>query len=138
MHVQARLLFISIDLILKQGGKIMNWYLAAFKKYAQFSGRSRRTEFWMFFLFNFIAAAILGVLDNLVGTNGILAGVYGLIVLIPGLALNIRRLHDLNKSGGFIFINLIPLVGSIWYLVLMCTEGTRGDNKYGPDPKAVG
>jgi len=116
----------------------MNWYLAAFKKYAQFSGRSRRKEFWMFFLFNIIAAAILGVIDSLVGTNGILAGVYSLIVLIPGLALNIRRLHDVNKSGGFIFINLIPLVGSIWYLVLMCTEGTRGDNKFGPDPKAVG
>lgn len=113
----------------------MNWYLEAFRKFGQFEGRSRRQEYWMFFLFNILIAFALGIIENLINMNGIITGFYGLATLIPGLALSVRRLHDINKSGGYIFINLIPLAGVIWYLVLMCSEGTRGPNKYGSDPK---
>lgn len=113
----------------------MNWYLMALKKFATFSGRSRRKEYWMFFLFNIIFSGVAYALDSLISSGGIIAGIYALAVLVPGLALSVRRLHDIGKGGGFIFINLIPLVGSIWYLILVCQDSNPGANTYGPNPK---
>jgi len=122
----------------------MNWYLKVMRQYADFSGRARRTEYWMFVLFNMIFCIAAMVLDSLIGTNvdplpyGILYFVYVLAVLIPSLAVAVRRLHDVGKSGWFYFIVLIPLVGAIWLLVLFCTEGEPGENAWGPDPKGSG
>jgi uncharacterized membrane protein YhaH (DUF805 family) len=121
--------------------KIMNWYLQAFKKFAEFNGRARRTEYWMFTLFNLIFAIIAIILDNATGMTfgelpyGLFYLLFILAVLIPGLAVAVRRLHDVGKSGWFILISLIPLVGGIWLLVLFCTDGQPGENKYGSNPK---
>lgn len=121
----------------------MKWYLGVLKKYAVFSGRARRKEYWMFFLFNWIFSIAAVLLDNLIGTAnsdtgyGVISIIYSLAVLLPSLAVGIRRLHDLGKSGWWIFIALIPLVGAIWLIVLFATAGQPVENQYGPDPKAV-
>ena len=119
----------------------MSWYLEALKKYAVFSGRARRTEFWYFVLFNIIVTIVLSVIDRLIGTFsgatnlGILSGIYSLAVLIPTLAVAVRRLHDTDRTGWWILIGLIPLIGTIVLLVFYLTPGTPGSNRYGPDPK---
>ena len=119
----------------------MNWYLTVLKKYAVFSGRARRKEYWMFVLFNMIFAVVAALLDNLLGTAienvgyGLFYFLYMLAVLIPSLAVVIRRLHDIGKSGWWIFITFIPLIGSIWLLVLLVTDSQPGVNQYGPNPK---
>ena len=121
----------------------MSWYLEALKKYAVFSGRARRTEFWYFVLFNIIVTIVLSVIDRLIGTFsgasnlGLLSGIYSLAVLIPTLAVAVRRLHDIDRTGWWIFIGLIPLIGTIVLLVFYLTPGTPGSNRYGPDPKAA-
>jgi uncharacterized membrane protein YhaH (DUF805 family) len=121
----------------------MSWYLAALKKYTDFSGRARRKEYWYFMLFNVIFLIVATILDNLFKTTfenlgyGWFYLLYALAVLLPGIALVVRRLHDVGKSGWWYFIALIPLVGGIWLLVLMCTDSQPGDNQYGPNPKAV-
>jgi uncharacterized membrane protein YhaH (DUF805 family) len=119
----------------------MNWYLAALKKYAVFSGRARRKEYWMFALFNFIFLIVAVILDNILGTAvedvgyGLFYFLYIIAIFLPALALNVRRLHDVSKSGWFLFISLIPIIGSIWLLVVLCTDGEAGENYYGPNPK---
>jgi uncharacterized membrane protein YhaH (DUF805 family) len=119
----------------------MSWYIEALKKYALFKGRARRREFWMFTLFNIIFIVASVILDDLLGTVmkstgfGIIYTVYVLAVLVPGFAVAVRRLHDLGKSGWWWFVNLIPFVGSIWFIVLMVTDGQPAENKYGPNPK---
>jgi uncharacterized membrane protein YhaH (DUF805 family) len=119
----------------------MNWYLAVLKKYAVFSGRARRKEYWMFVLFNLIFAIVAMILDNILKTAiegsgyGLIYIVYTLAVLLPGLGVSVRRLHDVGKSGWFLFIALIPIIGAIWLLVLMCTDGNPGKNEYGTNPK---
>lgn len=115
----------------------MNYYLECFKKYATFAGRARRKEYWMFILFNIIASIILGIIDSLCSLNGILVGLYGLAALIPSISVCVRRLHDTGRSGGWWWISLVPAIGSIWLLVLMCLEGEIKENQYGPDPKAT-
>jgi len=115
----------------------MDWYLKVLKQYADFNGRARRTEFWMFVLFNFIITMILTFIDSLIGTDFILSGLYGLFILIPGLAVAVRRLHDIGKSGWWIFIQLIPLIGSIWLIVLWAQDSEPVTNEYGPNPKTV-
>ncbi len=122
----------------------MKWYLKVVKEnYANFQGRARRKEYWMFLLFNIIFLVLAMVLDNVFGIafEGIGYGpvylVYALAVLVPGLAVAVRRLHDIGKSGWMILIGLIPLIGAIWLIVLYVTEGEKGENQYGPDPKAV-
>ena len=119
----------------------MSWYLEALKKYAVFSGRSRRKEYWYFVLFNIIVSIVLGVIDALLGTRGsvmgagLLSGLYGLAILIPSLAVSVRRLHDIDRSGWWILIALVPLIGTIVLLVFALLEGTPGTNRYGPNPK---
>lgn len=121
----------------------MEWYLKVVRdNYANFEGRARRQEYWMFVLFNLIfiiAIALLsGVLASLFNAPFFmfLYIIYVLGVIIPSLAVAVRRLHDVGKSGWFYFISLIPLIGGIWLFILFVTEGDKGPNQYGPDPKA--
>lgn len=115
----------------------MSWYLEVLKKYAVFSGRARRTEYWMFVLFNFIFCIVASVLDSVLFRGvGVLYGLYALAVLIPSLAVSVRRLHDVGKSGWFLLVGLIPIAGFIWLLILMCLDSVPGSNEYGPYPKA--
>ncbi|MBF0567754.1 MAG: DUF805 domain-containing protein [Nitrospirae bacterium] len=107
----------------------MNWYLTVLKKYAVFSGRARRKEYWMFVLFNFLIIIALSVVGDILDFR-LLSSIYQLAVLVPSIAAGFRRVHDVGKSGWFL---LIP----IYNLILACTEGTKGDNKYGADPKAA-
>ncbi len=126
----------------------MNWYLAVLRNYVGFSGRARRKEYWMFVLFNFIFLIIAMILDSILGTRyemngltlpyGYVYTLYALAVLIPALAVLVRRLHDVGKGGGFIFIALIPIAGPIWLLVLLCTDSERGENRFGQSPKEGG
>lgn len=111
----------------------MNWYLAVLKNYAGFNGRAGRAEYWMFFLFNFVISVVLNILSRTThsGIFLILSVLYGLAVLIPGLAVAVRRLHDTNRTGWWIFIALIPFVGAIWLIVLLALEGSAGSNQYG-------
>ena len=119
----------------------MNWYLKVLNQYADFSGRARRKEYWMFFLFNMIFAIVAMILDNVLGLTlgelpyGLFYFLYLIIVFIPGIAVAVRRLHDTGQSGWMIFVSLIPLIGAIWLLILMLTDSESGDNEYGPNPK---
>jgi uncharacterized membrane protein YhaH (DUF805 family) len=123
----------------------MEWYLMVLKRYAQFSGRSRRKEYWMFTLINvIISLAIYAVsfatLSHSTMTSGILVVVffiYSLLVLVPGLAVAVRRLHDIGKSGWMLLIGLIPIVGGIILLVWAVSDSQPGDNLYGPNPKSA-
>jgi uncharacterized membrane protein YhaH (DUF805 family) len=115
----------------------MNYYLSALTNYAQFSGRARRAEYWNFLLFNMIACIILMVFSVVTKAFLIVIAVYYLGVFIPSLAVSVRRMHDLGKSGWYILVGIIPIVGGIWYLILVCSAGEEGANEYGPDPKAV-
>lgn len=119
----------------------MNWYLKVLKQYADFNGRARRMEYWMFALFNVIFLIVAMVLDNIIGTTiedlpyGAFYIIYMLAVLVPGIAVTVRRLHDVGKSGWMYFIVLIPLIGAIWLLVLLFTDSNPGSNQYGLNPK---
>ena len=129
----------------------MQWYLLVIRKYIEFSGRARRKEYWMFALFQVIFAVVAIIIDNLLGSTlkfgnayesvslpyGYVYILYAVATLLPSLGVTVRRLHDVDKSGWFILFGLIPFVGSIYLLVLYCTEGTRGPNRYGEDPKAL-
>ena len=114
----------------------MNWYLGCWKKYAEFSGRARRQEYWMFFLFNFLAGVALGIVDVVLGT-GALSGLYNLAIIIPSLAVGARRLHDTDRSGWWQLIALIPLIGAIILLVFFCLDSKPGENRFGPNPKGI-
>ena len=125
----------------------MNYYLKVLQQYADFNGRARRKEYWIYNIINSIIGGLLFFLDYLLGTTidfldlgegnslGILYLVYALFVFIPGLAVAVRRLHDVGKSGWMLLIALIPLIGAIWLLVLFLTDSNPGENKYGPNPK---
>lgn len=119
----------------------MSWYLLAIRNYAVFSGRSRRKEYWYFTLFNLLITMALAVADTLTGTfsaatgMGLLGGIYTLGVVLPSIAVLIRRLHDTDRSGWWIWIGLIPLVGTIVLLVFLVSDGTPETNRFGPSPK---
>ncbi len=113
----------------------MEWYLKVLKNYVGFQGRARRTEYWMFVLFNFIIAIVLALVEMLLGIGNFLSYLYSLAILIPSLAVVFRRLHDTGKSGLWILISLIPVAGAIILLVFMCLDSDAGTNKYGPNPK---
>lgn len=109
---------------------------SVFSKYATFSGRARRSEYWYFVLLTLIVSFVTGILSEILGNFGTtLAGLWELAVLVPTLAVVWRRLHDIGKSGGWYFIFLIPLVGWIILLVWLCRDSQPGDNQYGPNPK---
>jgi uncharacterized membrane protein YhaH (DUF805 family) len=123
----------------------MNWYLAVLKKYAEFNGRARRTEYWMFQLFNFsicIAALILSVIFMKVSAGlgifiYVLLVLYALAVLLPNLAVTVRRLHDSSKSGWLILVCLVPFIGGLIVFIMMLLDSTPGANLYGPNPKGA-
>ena len=116
----------------------MNWYLDAIRnKYATFDGRARRTEYWMFFLFYFLIALAIGFVEAFIHLGGILSILFVLGMLVPSLAVTVRRLHDTTRSGWWILIALIPAVGTIILLIFMVLDSTPGDNEYGPNPKAA-
>jgi uncharacterized membrane protein YhaH (DUF805 family) len=132
-----------------RGAMNVNWMFLPFKRYAEFSGRSRRKEYWMFFLFQMIVlfgfVGIAGLIDPKsmepgAGPPGIvlaLLGIYMLAVFVPSLAVQVRRFHDQNRSGWFVLINIIPYLGSLIVLLLMLVSGTQGENRFGPDPKGL-
>jgi uncharacterized membrane protein YhaH (DUF805 family) len=106
------------------------------KKYAQFSGRSRRKEYWLYILFTAAITFLTFYADVALGSGeGVLSLMLWLVLLVPGAAVIVRRLHDIDKSGWWALILVIPLIGTIVILVFMCLDGTSGDNRFGPDPK---
>ena len=107
----------------------IQWYLEGFRHYVDFRGRTGRRGYWYFFLFNFLVTLVLGAV------SGALVSAYVLAAFLPGLAVFVRRLHDADRSAWWILIGLIPLLGSIVLLVFLATEGTRGENDHGPDPR---
>jgi uncharacterized membrane protein YhaH (DUF805 family) len=106
----------------------MKWYFMVLKKYADFNGRARRSEYWYFVLFNYLIQLLIGYIGLYTFENPYFGTIYFLAVFIPYIAVGVRRMHDVNKSGWYI---LIP----IYNLILCCTDGTNGPNDYGPDPK---
>ena len=116
----------------------MEWYLKVVRdNYANFRGRARRKEYWMFFLFNMLFAFITTAVDLVLGTFPLIYVIYILAVIIPSLAVFVRRMHDTGKSGWWFLIGLIPIIGAIWLLVLLCTDSDTGENSYGPSPKSA-
>ncbi|MED4533474.1 DUF805 domain-containing protein [Metabacillus fastidiosus] len=113
----------------------MHWYLEVLKKYAVFQGRARRKEYWMFTLFNVLISIVLSIIEVVGDMPSILTGIYSLAILLPSLAVTARRLHDIGKSGWWILISLIPLIGAIVLLVFTCQDSEEGSNKYGSNPK---
>ena len=106
------------------------------RNYANFSGRARRSEYWFFFLFYLLAYVVASIVDAVIGVP-VVTLVVALGLLVPSLAVGVRRLHDIGKSGWFLLVGLIPLVGSIILIVWACTDG-EVDNRYGPNPKHLG
>ena len=119
----------------------MNWYLEVLKKYAVFSGRARRKEYWYFVLFNIIISIVLVMIDSMTGSfsaeggMGLLSGIYTLAVLIPSVAVSVRRLHDTNRSGWWLLISLVPLIGGFVLLVFLVFDSEPEENQYGANPK---
>lgn len=130
----------------------MNYYLSALKKYKDFDGRARRKEYWMFTLFNFITAIILSIFDRSLNLYmhspsafssygikyiGVLSAIYSLFIFLPCLGVQVRRLHDTNRSGLLVCLALIPVIGTIALWVLYCQDSTDGENEYGLNPKTI-
>ena len=119
----------------------MEWYLKVLRQFSDFKGRARRKEYWMFTLINAIVALIAVTLDNVLGlaNEDFLIGpiymLYVLAMLLPSLAVSVRRLHDIGKSGWMMLISFIPIIGGIWLLILFVTDGQVGENEYGLNPK---
>jgi len=112
------------------------------QKYVTFSGRARRSEFWFFLLFNVIVGAVASVIDTILGTRGsygtgLIQNLASLALLLPNLAVGVRRLHDTGRSGWWILIGLVPIVGWI-ILIVFYVQDSQGDNQYGPSPKQYG
>lgn len=134
----------------------MEWMTLPFKRYAEFAGRSRRKEYWMFALLLLILGVIAAAIDIMLGFgmtyrdvsatgyglgaathNGPVEILLWLATFIPSLSVSVRRLHDLDKSGWWLLLVFVPFLGAIVLLVFMCIEGTRGPNRFGSDPLAV-
>lgn len=129
----------------------MNWMILPYRRYAEFSGRSRRREYWMFALFYVLVILALNVVfgtndvergngafaygSRLVGAGRWIGGLFWLVSIVPGLAVSVRRLHDQDRTGWLLLIGLVPFFGWFALFVLMCLDGTRGPNRFGPDPK---
>ena len=112
-----------------------DWYLKCVKdRYADFDGRARRTEYWMFFLVNILISIVVAIIGRVIGLP-VIGSLYGLALLVPGIAVGVRRLHDTGRTGWWLLIALIPLIGTIWIIVLLVLDGDQGSNPYGADPK---
>ncbi len=121
----------------------MSWFVAALKKYAVFGGRSRRREYWFFALFSTVIALVLALIDGALGTFdsslglGLLSGIYGVAILLPSIAVSVRRLHDIDRTGWWVLISLVPIIGAVVLLVFAVLDSTPGSNRYGPNPKTA-
>ncbi len=133
----------------------LQWMILPYRRYFQFGGRSRRTEYWLFVLFQVFVSSVISILfgvqttseqsqqygayvgfsSQLSGTGGMVQNLFGLVSFIPGLTVAVRRLHDQDRSGWLLLLVFIPLLGWFALFVLMCLDGTRGPNRHGPDPK---
>lgn len=129
----------------------MEWMILPYRRYAEFTGRSRRKEYWMFALFQVLVSMAIGLvfgrssyvmgggmmagMTTVQGPGGVVQNLFTLVSLIPGLAVSVRRLHDQDRSGWLMLLVFIPILGWFALLVFMCLEGTRGPNRFGPDPK---
>jgi uncharacterized membrane protein YhaH (DUF805 family) len=113
----------------------VEWYIKVIKNYVGFEGRARRTEYWMFFLFNAIITFLLSLVENFANISNVLTGIYGLLTLLPSLAVGARRLHDTGRSGWWLLIGLIPFIGAIILLVFFCLDSEESENRFGPNPK---
>lgn len=122
----------------------MNWFLIALKKYAVFQGRAQRSEYWYFALFYLLISIIAGVIDALTGTFdessgiGLMGVIVTLALLIPSLSVSVRRLHDIGRTGWWLLIGLVPIIGIIVLIVFAATDSAAGENEYGPNPKENG
>ena len=119
----------------------MDWYLKVLRHYADFGGRAQRKEYWMFQLINLIATVALGMVGALIGGGGdagdALPGLYSLAVFLPSLGVTVRRLHDIGKSGWWVLLGFIPLVGVLVLLFFLVKDSEAGSNAYGPNPKGL-
>ncbi|WP_421381885.1 DUF805 domain-containing protein [Bacillus salacetis] len=113
----------------------MKWYLKVLRNYVNFSGRARRKEYWMFMLFNFIISIPLIAIETMADLDEWLTTLYSLLIFLPSFAVLVRRLHDTGRSGWWVLISLVPLVGAIVLLVFACLDSEDGQNKWGPNPK---
>lgn len=119
----------------------MNWFLLALKKYAVFAGRSRRSEYWYFVLFYVLICIVLAIVDGMTGTLspvtgiGLLGALFAIAMIIPSITVGVRRLHDIGKSGWWLLIGFIPVLGVILLIVWACRDSQPGPNEYGPNPK---
>ena len=111
----------------------MEWYISVLKKYSDFSGRASRREYWMFFLINLLVSVGVSIVGNMMRMSS-LSSLYSLAVLLPSLAVGVRRLHDIGKSGWMMLVSLIPLIGIIRLIILLATSGDEGENEYGLPP----
>ncbi len=122
----------------------MEWMTMPLRRYAEFSGRSRRKEYWMFVLLMLIVGIVVGMVEAALGLTGAL-GPYGplslligLATLVPSISVSVRRLHDTGRSGWWLLLIFLPIIGSIMLLIFFVLEGHKGPNEYGPDPKGAG
>ena len=120
----------------------MEWYIKVLKQFNDFKTRARRKEYWMFTLFSIIISGILTLIDTNLGSEvnngtGLFSGIYSLLVLVPSLAVSVRKLHDAGKSGWMLLVALIPLIGAIWLLILFCKDSQPQENKWGANPKEI-
>ena len=121
----------------------MGWFIEALKKYAVFGGRSRRREYWFFTLFSLIITVVLSIIDRVTGTFdssagiGLLSGIFSLAILIPSIAVSVRRLHDIDRTGWWFLLWLVPVIGAIVLLIFAVQDGTPGGKRFGPNPKTA-
>ena len=121
----------------------MKYYIKAFNNFSNFNGRARRKEYWMYLLFNLIFALVAIILDNVFGLAfesigyGVIYLLYSLITFIPSLSVSVRRLHDKSKSGWYLLLAIIPIIGGIVLLFILAADGDPGENEYGINPKEL-
>ncbi len=114
----------------------MTWFITVLKKYAVFEGRARRKEYWYFILVYVLVAIVLSFLDSAFATRGLLGAVLGLALLVPTVAVGVRRLHDTDRSGWWVLIGLIPFIGAIVLIIFFVIDSQPGANRFGPNPKS--
>ena len=118
--------------------EIKKWYMEALSKYVEFSGRSRRKELWTFVLVNFVISIILSVLDSIMGMGiGFIGTLFSLAIILPSIAVGVRRLHDIGKEGWWLLIGLIPVIGWIVLIYFYVQDSEPGANAYGANPKGI-
>lgn len=117
----------------------IEYYIQAFQKYGQFSGRATRAEYWWFYLVNFAISILLSIIDMILNIPlESISLIYLIVSLIPSISIQVRRLHDVDKSGWYMLLNFVIIIGWIWLLILNILDSTPGANKYGPNPKGIG